>query len=65
MNLINVEIRSDSGPWRRYTCTCGCANEHVVPGFEHRKHALILECWCHPWLELVEDGVIVHHNVAQ
>jgi len=55
---------SDAGPWRRYTSKQN-DDQHVVPGFEGKRHVLAKECWCHPVIEIYEAADVVQPNVAQ
>lgn len=55
---------SDSGPWQRVTCDCGCEEQHVAPDFGP-KHEMVWHCWCRPVVTFGHDGIIVSHNVAQ
>lgn len=61
---LHAHTPSDAGPWANYR-TSESTDEHVVPGFEGRRHLLVWDCWCHPFIECFEDGELVHHNVAQ
>lgn len=64
MTLAEMKTFSDAGPWCTYSDVCG-DDMHVVPGFEGRRHEIDDICWCHPVYEQVEDGQVIHHNVAQ
>jgi hypothetical protein len=53
-------IPSHGGPWRRV----GTGPIHCYPAFGP-KHNRDWHCWCHPIIEIFEDGEMVLHNVAQ
>lgn len=62
MNLATALMPSHSGPWR--SRPVGEDTVHCYPLFGP-KHRMHVRCWCHPMLEMFEDGTMVLHNVWQ
>jgi hypothetical protein len=61
-SLDNRIMPSHSGPWLNFRI--GPDTVHCVPSYGP-EHRLEWRCWCHPLIELFEDGEMVLHNVAQ